>query len=330
MLIPVFRFICLLLVVGVTACTLNTTPTTEPVLLPNNADDSAQETPPPDADERQPATQQPPTQAPVQSNASTQLTGGTACTRRTSWPTYTVAAGDTLAGIARRTGSTTAELSTANCLSDPNLISTGQALYVPRQPTVPTSVPPPSNSTCIVTLNVTTSLNSGPGRDYAIITQVAGADVFSAVERSTNGWYNLIVVSVAPYGGAWVDGTLVTVSGDCGLLPVTAPSAIPVIRGEVTITPNEGMDANWLKVMPGAAVEVVWVDTGTPTRVEFYLAPTGTGITPSLMGADYSGSDGWAIAWTVPQGVTGYWSAKAYFADGTVWETASLSVYVPA
>ncbi|MBZ0282741.1 MAG: hypothetical protein K8L97_18510 [Anaerolineae bacterium] len=111
----------------------------------------------------------------------------------------------------------------------------------------------------------------------------------------------------------------------------TVSSDVPVIRGEVTITPNEGMLDNWLQLMPGATVEVLWADAETPTHVEFYFAPTGTGIIPELIGTDSTGEDGWAISWTVPtQGVMGYWNAKAYFADGSMWETASLGVYAPA
>lgn len=56
------------------------------------------------------------------------------CTPRSDWASYAVQRGDTLAIIAERVGSTTNELVNANCLSDPDQIFVGQALYVPRLP----------------------------------------------------------------------------------------------------------------------------------------------------------------------------------------------------
>ncbi len=63
------------------------------------------------------------------------------CNVRTDWPVYTVEAGDTLFSIATDVGSTTTELAVANCLSNPNMIYTGQQLHVPQAPSAPTSTP---------------------------------------------------------------------------------------------------------------------------------------------------------------------------------------------
>jgi putative lipoprotein len=57
-----------------------------------------------------------------------------ACRVRTDWPVYVVQRGDTLFSIAQRTGSTVGELTFANCLSNPNNITVGQRLHVPRLP----------------------------------------------------------------------------------------------------------------------------------------------------------------------------------------------------
>jgi LysM repeat protein len=53
------------------------------------------------------------------------------CLSPADWVAYRVVAGDTLAAIARRTGTTTAQLAAGNCLSDPSAIEEGQLLYIP-------------------------------------------------------------------------------------------------------------------------------------------------------------------------------------------------------
>jgi len=49
----------------------------------------------------------------------------------TPQPTYTVAQGDTLAGIAERFGTTVAALQAANGIDDPDEIVIGQVLVIP-------------------------------------------------------------------------------------------------------------------------------------------------------------------------------------------------------
>jgi LysM repeat protein len=48
------------------------------------------------------------------------------------WTTYTIQAGDTLSGIAQRSGSTVAELALANCITDARFIVVGMTLFVPH------------------------------------------------------------------------------------------------------------------------------------------------------------------------------------------------------
>jgi hypothetical protein len=59
------------------------------------------------------------------------------------WAMYTVQPGNTLFSIARAVDSTVSELGLANCLTNANLIVTGDMLFVPRLPEEPvkTSVP---------------------------------------------------------------------------------------------------------------------------------------------------------------------------------------------
>jgi hypothetical protein len=86
----------------------------------------------------------PPTPRPL---LSTQVLPGTplpGCVVRAEWEIYTIVAGDTLSSLALRTNATVAELMTANCLSDPNLIQVGQTLVVPRPPDPITATPPPT------------------------------------------------------------------------------------------------------------------------------------------------------------------------------------------
>lgn len=88
-------------------------------------------------------TQTPPVVAaiPTSTLAATSAT----CTPRADWTiTYTVVAGDTLGSIAGRASTTVDSLAQGNCLADPNNISVGLVLRVPR---VVAAVPPPTVTT---------------------------------------------------------------------------------------------------------------------------------------------------------------------------------------
>ena len=65
----------------------------------------------------------------------------TQCQLKTNWMSYTAQPNDTLSGIAARTGTDTQTLAQANCLTDMNMISVGQNLYVPSLPAVVTALP---------------------------------------------------------------------------------------------------------------------------------------------------------------------------------------------
>lgn len=53
---------------------------------------------------------------------------------RSSYQTYTVVKGDTLAAIAKRFGSSVSAIATASGVTDPNKISVGQNLLIPVAP----------------------------------------------------------------------------------------------------------------------------------------------------------------------------------------------------
>lgn len=81
-------------------------------------------------------------------NNSGNNTNPTPCSIRTDWLTYAVVSGDTVSGIAVRSGTTTAALVAANCLGNANELSVGQVLRVPAIPSpLVTNTPIP---TCLV------------------------------------------------------------------------------------------------------------------------------------------------------------------------------------
>ncbi len=72
-----------------------------------------------------------PTSLPASTQSGIVPVGATACVLSTNLPTYVVAAGDTLNGIAQRNGTTVSALMSANCLTDPNVLAVGQTLAIP-------------------------------------------------------------------------------------------------------------------------------------------------------------------------------------------------------
>ena len=79
----------------------------------------------------------------IEADDRVNVTFTSGCQPRTDWPVYVVQPGDTLFSIAQRTGSTVGELVIANCISNPNLITVGENLRVPRMPgEVEVIVPP--------------------------------------------------------------------------------------------------------------------------------------------------------------------------------------------
>lgn len=514
------HFLSLIALVLVSACSLSSAPPTaspETIAIQPTAFIPATITPAP-TNTPPPTSTSPST---VASSTSLVQAGGqqTRCTVRGDWPLYTVVRGDTLASIARRTGSTVSALVAANCLADANVISVGQSLRVPVVPSAPppssgltavgsVTVSPASFATntyfvapgsvltltwadaprtgadtiefisypaspssrmnglftvvgtdtelsngaavvhtvssggvgyfgavakrngvevsrtqydmaysisaapsqfCTATVNVPgTNLYSGPGTNYAIVSSIAGADAFPIIGRS-GGWYQLsypnqpqawidaAVIAIAGdcsavptvnFGGqpcaatvsvpaanvhngagsnyqiistvaggdqfnilgqppsgavwyniqyptdgqAWIDGTRVTLSGNCDNIPYvssTRPPVSPTSSYQVTVAPTTGTRDGWITLQAGSTVELNITYTGDnpPLRVEYYLAPTGTGMTPTLIGSA-EGTSSWGASWTVQSGVVGYVNAKVYAASGNVYDTTAIQVMV--
>ena len=62
----------------------------------------------------------------------------------------------------------------------------------------------------------------------------------------------------------------------------------PSQQGQLVISPILREDSGWQVLQVGATVTISWVNAPTANvqRVEFYLTPTGTGMTPELLGTD--------------------------------------------
>ncbi|RMF80564.1 MAG: LysM domain-containing protein, partial [Chloroflexi bacterium] len=71
--------------------------------------------------------------------------GGCTVNPPAGWVTYTVQSGDTLSGIASRSGSSVGELVNVNCIANPSFISTGTTLWVPTNPGPPARPPRDDN-----------------------------------------------------------------------------------------------------------------------------------------------------------------------------------------
>jgi len=74
---------------------------------------------------------------PLSSPSPTQI-----CTLPPGWVIYTVQSGDTLFMIGKATGTTIAQLQQANCLGTSTQIISGQKLFVPKLPEIPTATNP--------------------------------------------------------------------------------------------------------------------------------------------------------------------------------------------
>jgi hypothetical protein len=96
----------------------------------------------------------------------------------------------------------------------------------------------------------------------------------------------------------------------------------------VSISPNLGFDGTVYTLQGGASVTVSWAAAPTTaSKVDFLVAPTGTGTTFTLIGTDTSPADGSAIPWTVPSGILGHIMAQATFSNGTTKDSLLVNVY---
>lgn len=284
------------------------------------------------------------------------------CVPTTYWPVYTVQAGDTLSVIATLSGTTVQQLVQANCLTNPDAIFAGQRLYVPRLP--PTPAPQPS-ATPTVTVDPNTPVFAHPLRadQHWIRSDGRAVTYYGSVRVTVGVVQNATLVSFYvndpaggsaifigqdsdPWDGAFVDyafpapGTYtfqaqaeneaVRISST----PFTViydPAFTPPGQAQfntLVFTPNLGVSGGWVQLRGGATVTITWPDAPVGASiVEFTLAPTGTGMTPQVIGTDTTLANGAAITWAVPGGISAHVQANGSMPDGSVQQSQLVNVY---
>lgn len=275
------------------------------------------------------------------------------CAPQTTWPIYTVRAGDSLGGIATLTGTTINALVSANCLSNPDRIEVGQALRVPRLPTIATVTSAPT-SLQIQTVSVTPAAPRGtgqyqvnPGNLFVQAVGVAGAvrvdfyiqqigspspqaigtdnnlaDGASVVWTLSAGNFSAQMWAIAISAtGQTAESSRIVILTDAG----TAPSI-----GALAIAPStpDPQVPNGLFLQIGQTLISVSNVTGA-NRVEFYFVASTPGATPVLLGEDTNLADGAAYVWntaTAPAVQSGLVWAQAKNGLGQFAQTASIPV----
>jgi hypothetical protein len=109
----------------------------------------------------------------------------------------------------------------------------------------------------------------------------------------------------------------------------TQPAPQPRITGfgSEPVLPEEG---TFWRLSPGAGLVTFVLDAQHATRVEFWLTPTGTGVSDlsRKIGQDTNGRDGWWFNWHYPnEPILGHLTVKAVGPGGTDEET--VGVYHP-
>jgi hypothetical protein len=275
------------------------------------------------------------------------------CNPRNDWPLYTVRAGDTLSTIAFNTGTTTAILASANCLSNPDRIEVGQPLRVPRLPTVPTATTA-SVPLRIRTIAVEPSVPRGVGQfqvtsgnlfvraldvsgavrvDFyvqqigsptpqAIGTDSNMADGASVVWtlNASNFTAQMWAIAIAA-NGQQAESARIVILTDVG----TAPTI-----GTLSIAPSspDPQVPNGLFLQIGPTLISVSTASGA-NRVIFYFVANTPGATPILLGEDTNLADGIGIVWntaTAPAVQSGLIWAQALNGLGQFAQTASIPV----
>jgi LysM repeat protein len=187
------------------------------------------------------------------------------CTVRSDWVPYVVQAGDTLGVLSIATNSELNDLALGNCLGNPDLISVGQTLLLPRLPA----------DWYVQSLNTSISEGTIVPADATQIPAAATAVPNTVVDNTALN----AQVAAAP----------------TSVVLVSVSSSSPMI-GYVLAEPSF-IDYGRFLVAPG---EVILRAQGVTNdaRVTFFMAPINTNNAPMAMGIDDNMIDGASIRWT--------------------------------
>jgi hypothetical protein len=99
----------------------------------------------------------------------------------------------------------------------------------------------------------------------------------------------------------------------------------PVIK-LFTISPDDIQEGGFVVV---SGIETLQVVAENAARVDFLIAPTGTGVTPMVLFSDTTPKDGFAYRWFIPENenLLGHVWARAYNRKGDSVESEIIGVY---
>jgi LysM repeat protein len=189
----------------------------------------------------------------------------------------------------------------------------------PNSTAPPTPLPTatPKQSTAAQTVNITS--NCKVRTDWYVYTVVVGDTLAILAEQTGTTVEGLRLANCLNNSNLIYVGQRLYVP----VMPVDQapdPASIKLL-GKVTVSPTVGTDSGWLLLQPGSLVTLSWQGAETLSAVDVYfgLAPTGTGMRPSVIAEDHNLSDGVSAQWTIPTtGTGGYLSAWATTQGGRV------------
>jgi hypothetical protein len=178
------------------------------------------------------------------------------CTPPSGWVAYTVQTGDSVSILADRTGATVAQLVSANCLANADMIAVGQVFYLPRNPSAAAS----GNSG--VSSGVTNNNGASNGASGGNVTNVNGPVVANVrIEPSTvmpNGEYLVLNGTTVTLRA---EGVINAVKVTFVMAPVGSNAAPATIGVDTNLT--DGISVPWAINDPGMRVNVWAIATNS-------------------------------------------------------------------
>lgn len=311
-----------------------------------------------------PTSTTPPTFLPLPSVTPTQVATATTsavntpvpvanCSPRADWPIYVVVAGDTLAGIAQRTGSTVGDLTAANCLANANTIFVGQQIRVPRLPVPPTPTPFPvptsmDSTLRILSFRLASEVNSArlewvTWNASSVMLSVSGprGAYIGYGAQPASGAFTLpdlgmdfapvatFTLTVKDMSGRDVTGpnglpVMAQVAVETGDAPLDCPTLTNTGSGDLLVSPVLGLVERCSTIRPNQTTWITWEGVSGLSSAEYYFMPVtgsacGTPGNANVIGVDQNMADGNMITWyTGPGPCTGILYAFGYTGETLV------------